>query len=96
MVRELWRLICERVQDTQVLPVPENDDELDALVSWLLAERWTAGAGVVLLGGQRTGSFLVPQSDALLEAFDRFLRATARDEIREQVDDDFQHKFRFD
>jgi len=75
-VRELWRLICEQVDETEGLPLPESDDQLDAIVAWLLAERWIAGNGVVLLGNRRTGSFLVPESDTLLAAFDRFLRAT--------------------
>ncbi len=82
MVRELWRLICERVQDTRALPAPKNDDQLDALVAWLLAEKWASGAGVMMLGGPRTGSFLVPQSDILLDAFDKFLRAAAPEACR--------------
>ncbi len=79
-VRELWQLICGKVEGAQELPAPTNDDQLDSVVAWLLAERWIKHSDVVLLGDQRTGSFLVPKSEALLGAFDRFLRATGSHE----------------
>lgn len=74
-VRKLWKLLCERIEEANRLPVPENDDQLDAEVAWLLADRWVRGMGVVLLGTEQTGSFLVPKIETLLTSFDRFLRA---------------------
>ncbi len=69
-----WQEVCNNVDGAKELPTPTNDDELDAIVAWLLADRWITGSGVVLLGNQKSGCFLVPKIDALLEAFARFLR----------------------
>jgi hypothetical protein len=56
------------------VPYPSNDDELDALVAWLLGTRWVEGGGdVELFGNRRSGSFLLPRSEALANAFVRYL-----------------------
>jgi len=58
------------------VPRPSNDDELDALVAWMLGTSWVRGNdGVELLGNGRSGSFLLPHSDDLYRAFDSFLAA---------------------
>ena len=75
-VKILWEELKDRVDGLGALPSPENDDQLDALVAWLLAARWVSGTGVMLLGNQRCGSFLVPENDSLRAAFERFMRAT--------------------
>jgi predicted RNase H-like nuclease len=69
-----WNAVCEIANLPKHLPTPTNDDELDAIIAWLLADRWMSGTGVVLLGNQKTGCFLVPKIDGLLEAFSRFMR----------------------
>ena len=66
--------MCINVEGAKEFPTPTNDDELDAIVSWLLADRWISGSGIVLLGNQKTGCFLVPKIDSLLVAFTSFLR----------------------
>lgn len=71
----LWEALRGRVDGLGALPPPVTDDQLDALVAWLLADRWLSGAGVMLLGDRRSGAFLVPENEALRAAFDRFRRA---------------------
>ena len=56
------------------VPMPRNDDELDSLVAWLLGVRWISGNGdVKLYGNERVGTFLLPGSERLDSAFERFL-----------------------
>ena len=56
------------------VPRPTNDDELDALVAWMLGVRWVTGSNdVTLLGNAKAGSFLLPHTDELAHAFDAFL-----------------------
>lgn len=69
-----WKAVSEIANVPKHVPTPKNDDELDAIIAWLLADRWISGKGVVLLGNQKTGCFLVPKIDALLEAFGRFVQ----------------------
>lgn len=58
------------------VPRPSNDDELNALVAWLLGMGWIAGRGnVVQYGNHGAGSFLLPRSDALDTAISGFLDA---------------------
>ena len=49
---------------------PKNDDEFDAYVAYLLGAKWLSGDGVVLLGDDATGSFLVPAEDKLQNEFE--------------------------
>lgn len=74
-VKMLRKLLGDRVDGLGALPPPENDDQLDAMIAWLLADRWVGGAGVMLLGDRRSGAFLVPVIESLRSAFERFLRA---------------------
>ena len=39
---------------------PKNNDELDALVAYVLGKRWLDGNTVALLGDENTGHFLTP------------------------------------
>ena len=71
-VEALWSVMCICVPKARQLPTPEDDDELDALVAWLLADRWVAKDGVVLLGDSRLGSFLVPDVAHLQDEFESF------------------------
>jgi predicted nuclease with RNAse H fold len=70
-----WQKLNECVPDVSHLKTPTSDDELDALIAWLLADRWTRGKGVVLLGNARTGSFLVPNVPGLRKTFEEFLNS---------------------
>jgi len=60
-VKALWDVVCRCVPRAVSLRTPKNDDQLDAMVAWLLADRWVAKDGVELLGNAATGSFLLPQ-----------------------------------
>jgi hypothetical protein len=71
-VKEHWDFLCEQVDGAEALYEPKDDDELDSVVAWLLARKWIDECGVVSLGNQRIGSFLVPEFAKLQEAFGRF------------------------
>lgn len=44
------------------LPRPENDDQFDALVGYVLGTKWLGGdSDVVLLGDRETGAMLLPR-----------------------------------
>jgi uncharacterized protein DUF429 len=77
-VEALWNVVGQCVPCARDLPKPKNDDQLDALVAWLLAERWVARDGVVLLGNAKVGSFLLPHIPAMEEAFSTFLSKRKR------------------
>lgn len=58
------------------MPVPQDDDQLDALVAYVLGNRWLDGNGVVLLGNKDTGHFLIPSkwgSEDVSKKFSNFL-----------------------
>jgi predicted RNase H-like nuclease len=55
---------------------PKNDDEFDAYVAYLLGNKWLKRDSVVLLGTEKTGSFLVPCINGLEKAFKGFLGET--------------------
>jgi hypothetical protein len=82
LVRLFWTVICRQVPRARDLPRPRTDDQLDAVVAWLLADRWVVGKGVVLLGNSDTGSFLVPEETKLLEGFEEFLRQRCKQKKR--------------
>jgi hypothetical protein len=55
----------------------ENGDYLDAYASWLLGRMWVderkfKGIGVGVLGDEKAGSFLLPRTGALTEAWEKF------------------------
>lgn len=72
-IREaLWQAMSPVLGDLQPGRKPTGDDEFDAYVAFLLGSKWLATSGdVVLLGNERTGSFLIPTVNGLQEAFDR-------------------------
>lgn len=50
-----------------------NDDQLDALVAWLLGKLWVESHNeVILLGSMETGAMLLPQSEALMLKWKKF------------------------
>lgn len=62
-----------------VRPVPQNDDQLDALVAYVLGALWIAESGEVeLLGDRVVGSLLVPWVAGLAEGFAKMLGDEAR------------------
>ncbi len=68
----LWSLVKAIAAADKPPRDPNNDDEFDAYVAYLLGKRWLEKSGVVLLGNADSGSFLLPYSDALKNAFDKF------------------------
>ena len=83
---ELWEILTSRLSDIglpngSVLPLPSNDDEVDAFVSWALGALWAEGhEEVVSVGNRKTGSFLLPSQKALN------LQASFEDFIAEELD----------
>ena len=82
-VNEIWRLLrdrlpssCRAFGERRLWSANEplhNDDELDALVAWVLGFIWLQGEGdVILLGDQTTGSLLLPNHTGLAKAFSTF------------------------
>ena len=82
LIAHLWEALLPRWRATGVaevasaldrLSVPQNDDELDAIVGWvlgvLLAHRHPS---VAIVGDATTGSFVLPVDEALLKAFESF------------------------
>jgi len=67
-VREdVWAALVEVMKNANApipwrpLPGPKNDDQLDAVVAWLLGKLWLAGKGDVrLVGDLAKGTFLLP------------------------------------
>lgn len=83
---ELWEILTSRLSDIgllngSVLPLPSNDDEVDAFVSWALGTLWAEGhEEVVSVGNRKTGSFLLSSQKALN------LQASFEDFIAEEFD----------
>lgn len=80
---KLWESMCgENLINDGNAPKqkqkPENDDEFDAYVGYLLGEKWLGSDGVVLLGDDATGSFLVPAEDKLQNEFESFAESLAK------------------
>jgi hypothetical protein len=82
---ELWEILARRLSDIgllngSILPLPSNDDEVDAFVSWALGALWAEGhKEVVSVGNRKTGSFLLPSQK------DLNLQATFEDFIAEEL-----------
>ena len=58
--QQMWEHIRKRTDDP--LPRPENDDQFDALVGYVLGTKWLDGdSDVVLLGDRETGAMLLPR-----------------------------------
>lgn len=55
------------------LPVPQDDDQLDALVAYVLGKHWLDDNGVVLLGNKDTGHFLIPSKWGREDVSKKFL-----------------------
>lgn len=63
---QMWEHIHAKVKET--LPTPENDDQFDALVGYVLGIKWLNGdEDVVLLGDRETGAMLLPKVDSTLQ-----------------------------
>lgn len=83
--KQAWARFKERLQNTPLLSgtslddlnfQPENDDELDCFIAWLLGVLWCQGsAEVILLGNAVTGSMLLPRVDRLEKRFLEFTRS---------------------
>ena len=69
----LWEAIKRLCGEDIPNRAPKGDDEFDAYVAFLLGSKWLFNQGVVLLGDAKTGSFLVPASDSLQNAFNSFI-----------------------
>ena len=53
--------------------IPDNDDELDAIVGWVLGELLCSNHGSVgILGDSKTGAIALPINPELQKAFDEF------------------------
>ena len=71
----LWATFSKIMADHLPKSPPKNDDEIDAFVAYLLGELWIQGTDVTLLGDEQLGSFLVPRSDKLVQAFSEFTKS---------------------
>lgn len=88
LVTHLWRAITRALGEDGCVEeslfdrkAPQDDDELDVLVAWLLGSLWARGAVngkgarmVRLLGDQHTGSMLLPDVDGLADSFEAYRR----------------------
>lgn len=82
LVTLLWTKLLTVLRKRGVDPLPSqlatiagptNDDELDALVSWLLGNLWLHTSNqVAVIGNLASGSFLLPTSNALSVAYQKF------------------------
>lgn len=72
-VRDLWKLLFAQHAELGDLRCPNSDDELDAAVAWLLADKWLREDGVVMLGNRQTGAFLVPAVESIVDSFRNFV-----------------------
>lgn len=54
------------------IPKCDTDDQLDALVAYVLGRHWLDGNGVVLLGNKDTGHFLTPSASRCGDVAEKF------------------------
>jgi len=69
---KLWKTLQQRVQAYPPNREPNNHDECDAYIAYLLGCQWLSSESVILLGNSQTGSFLLPDIAGLKEDFNRF------------------------
>ncbi len=76
---KMWKCIRRQTGDV-ACPNPRSGDEFDAAVGYLLGVLFLRGRteaqsrpSVILLGDRKTGSFLVPNVDGLVESWERFV-----------------------
>ena len=72
--QEMWEIIVRQCDDElrRAMPEPQDDDQFDALVGYLLGVRWLRGDEVILLGDRRSGALLLPRVPGLEAAWARF------------------------
>lgn len=76
---EMWNIIrSENFDIWGNNPEPRNDDQFDAAIGFILgcaylADRRSPSPSVVILGGRRTGSFLVPRAPDLIDRWEEWL-----------------------
>ena len=70
----MFEIINQKNRDL-LFPKPDNDDEFDALISFILAKRWLSrDDSVILLGTRSSGSFLIPNVSNIVVRFADFLK----------------------
>ena len=81
------KLIIINVVDKQIKTkiyeqeVKYQADCLDAYIAWKLGNDWINGTDVEILGGNKTGSFLLPNYPNLKEKFDEFKKQHLSDAL---------------
>ena len=73
--KEMWTVVLDHCDDALKgnLPTPEDDDQFDAIIGYILGVKWLRGdEDVVLLGDRENGSMLLPRTDGLCEAWEEF------------------------
>ena len=87
-LKRLWKRLCQELETLGVgddlltrLVDPNDDDDLDSLVAWLLGELWARGAVgrdkrrlVVMVGSRRVGAMLLPNVPGLVEGFNSYMK----------------------
>ena len=72
---EMWTVVLDHCDEALKgsLPTPEDDDQFDAIIGYVLGVKWLRGdEDVVLLGDRENGSMLLPRTDGLCEAWAEF------------------------
>ena len=82
---EMWSILLERTRFRWTdPPTPENDDEFDAAVGYLLGSLYVrdrtmaakSGQEVTILGNRSTGSFLLPAVPGLVRSWHAWLNSS--------------------
>jgi hypothetical protein len=81
VMRAIWRIVVERLTgrpslelaDFWKMPPPDNINQFEAVVAWLMVDLWRNKPDAVeLLGEASTGAWLLPRIAGLREAFTKF------------------------
>ena len=81
VMRTIWRIVVERLTGRPLLeladfwrmPPPENLNQFEAMIAWLMVDLWrTKPNEIELLGEARTGAWLLPRIAGLRAAFTQF------------------------
>ena len=81
VMKAIWRIVVERLTgrsslelaDFWKLPPPENMNQFEAIIAWLMVTLWHGAPDQIeLLGGAGTGAWLVPKVAGLKEAFTKY------------------------